>query len=240
MKQWQPLGWDRWWMEGSRWLCWVAALSLSFLPLPPPRAVSPFLSLSLPLALSVPFSRLIHVQVSLIFSTDEWWREHLSCLCASFLTLRVSASPAAPLFGLCTIYRTSVGQMRVRRRRRQWNKQTCSEMDKGGKGVENKREVAGEIEKRSRERKGNQCWLEWWDHALKVRLNQWWATGWDFIWHPCNLYPRIPKLMICNKLPAISVLSENFHHEHKPNWTTWETSCQTTLTLWSRQKVTTD
>lgn len=165
MKQWQPLGWDRWWMEGSWWLCWVAAHSLYF-----SSSALPIQSLSL-----CPFLP-SHPCPSIPSFLCWWVIEGGSVLPPLFLpaTQGVSISCILQLFGPCTIYRTAVGQMRVRAE--ETHKQSHREMDK----EENRKlerdggtdsERGSQWEKSQRERKGSQKQLKRWDEKQST-VNQ--------------------------------------------------------------------
>lgn len=110
-----------WWSSGSLWaetddgwmgvddcVGWLLAPFLFSLPALPIKypSLCPSLLLAIP-SLTLSFPPFTPSSKSFFFPADEWWIEDLFWVCASFLTLKVSASP---LFGSCTIYKTIVGQ----------------------------------------------------------------------------------------------------------------------------------
>lgn len=202
MKQWQPLGGGRWWMEGSWWLCWVAAHSLSF-PLSPISITrsrsfltpSPFLSPSLSYLL-------IHVPVSPFSSGDEWWREDLSCLHSSSLPVGVSTSPTSST--LWTRY----------------NLLGCRETDEdegGGGGTQTDmqgdrssierdggtdREKGRHRNRQRRDRWGSQRWVKRSDNRhckASLRPDQWSASAGEIAWHLYDFYLQVSTLLLILK-----------------------------------------
>lgn len=204
MKQWQPLGGGRWWMEGSWWLCWVAAHSLSFSLSPLYLFVSlfvphPLFSLSLPpftfMPQSPPFPQVMsdggRICPASPLPPCQSGCQHL---------LR------PPLFGPDTIYRSTVRQMRVREEERE----TQTDMQRDGK-IE--RDGGTDIErgrlwkKGRRDRRGSQRWLKWWvQRHCKAphRPDQWSATTGEFVWHPYNLYLEVITLLIIFKAKTVT------------------------------------
>ena len=113
-----------WWSSGSLWAetddgwkgvddCVGWLLTPFLFPFSPFPTLTHSLSLSLSLSLSFPPFASTSKSPSFSPVMSDGGRI-LSCLHSSFLLLRVSASPTSSAVWPCTIYRTTVGQMRVR------------------------------------------------------------------------------------------------------------------------------